>query len=473
MELNRRQALSVLGVTAIAATLPASAAKAATLPEILTIRPLPDEEGRALVIVRCAVPVVAVTARLLNHERTVEIARYEMGLASEADDPRYAIWKTPPMTGIPLGNCWMDLQATSADGGIADGTGEFFLWLIPTFTATVTPLVIDDAHRVVTIAGTVVGRHPVTFEVAPIASMPVNISSAYWPVSLPNAPRTLVTTGPDGAFTGQLTLAGGATIAIGNGAEPRVTLVAYGGVGSTVTVYQRPTRLALQPGATTVNQGEQINLDGLLETFVDDQWRPLTGRTVWIGLHATTGSDNSAPLQVTSDGQGRFHTIATPTTSGYYVASFNTESAGQFYATAEAQTEIVFVRMPVRFNDEDFIVRRTLNPYDEGMWEIIGYIRPPGTPWPVEIQFRPTVEDSWQTLATVTTSNIGSSEHGYRFTLVFQPPASGQVRAYSAQTTTAQAASSKIGTVWRPISLPRRPADSRDPGPLPPRRTAP
>src|SRR5688572_14681048 len=99
MELSRRKTLGALGVAVVAAALPASAAKAAFPPEILTMGYLPTEEGGIFALVQCNDPVVSVTARLFDESHTVELGRFDLTL-SEGGSPTYGVWAGPPLTGI-------------------------------------------------------------------------------------------------------------------------------------------------------------------------------------------------------------------------------------------------------------------------------------------------------------------------------------------------------------------------------------
>jgi len=461
MELSRRQTLSVLGVTAAAAVLPASAAKAVTQPEFLNVIYFPDNEARVLAYVRCAVPVVSVTARLFNHERTAQIAEYQMQLGPDGN-PLSGLWRTAPLTGIPLGNYWMEYEATSADGGVAGKPLEFFLWLTPTYTVAVTPAAIDETHRVITVGGTVVGRHPLTGEVAPIAGLPVRIEANYWPTYLPNPPHILAVSASDGTYGGQLTLAGAALISVETGGEPRDVLVSYSGPGSvTIPIDKLSARLTANVTATVVNRGEPTTVSGLLEAFSDGQWRPLAGRVIWLGFVFEPGDYLSSWIEVTTDAQGRFLTAVTPLATGHYKAMFD----DRFYTPAAALTAAVVALLPVRFGDQYFSVTRSRL---DGLWDVRGDVDTPSAAQPVEIQFRRSAAEGWQTLKTVI-AGPSTSMGGYPFTARIAPPTAGQVRAYAAPTATTQAGSSKLVFVSPPLA-PERPEYDAGGDPVVPQR---
>jgi hypothetical protein len=284
MEMNRRHTLSVLGLAAAATALPASAARASTSPKVGAGSSVTDN-GCLWAIAQCAVPVVSVRARLLTADRTTELVATDLALmpGESATDGR---WESPPLTGIPLGNHWVEVEATSEDGGVGTVSRVCVLWITATVAITVTPTVVDDDHRVVTVNGTAMGRHPLTGVVAPVAGKPVTIRCLYYPIPLPDAPPLLiVTSAPDGSFTADLTLAGNALIQAEVGYSPWDTLMTYSvSPQIQVTTDIRSSRLTAEVADTGLNSGESTTVEGRLEGLADGQWRPLSCRVILIGF---------------------------------------------------------------------------------------------------------------------------------------------------------------------------------------------
>ena len=93
--------MTVLAITA-AATLPAGAAKAVSLPAVVEAFIFPGSDGAATIRITCSVPVTSVTGVLTNHLGG-QVARYRLELVPGCD-PMNGRWTTGPMTGIALGN---------------------------------------------------------------------------------------------------------------------------------------------------------------------------------------------------------------------------------------------------------------------------------------------------------------------------------------------------------------------------------
>lgn len=466
MELNRRQTLTVLAITA-AATLPASAAKAVTQPLFTYFESNLDSRGTVKVGVACAVPVVSVSARLLNQLGT-EVARYQLTLLT-GSDPKNGSWVTGPLTGIPLGTYTMRYEATSQDGGVSSAQAELFVWLLPEFTLTATPTRISPAQPTVTVEGTVMGRHPVTQAVTPIVGLPLRLIADHFNADVPDLPPVMVTSTAGGRFTGQFAPRDTALLSVSTNAPGRETLVFERSfTGSPVTVSRVPVRITLTVDATHIDVGRPSTVDGLLEHKIEDQWVPFPARALSGAFYVHGSSDGAVWQPVTTDSRGRFRLTTTPPSWGQWMVAFAKEFP--FYDATSAASQVVFIADPVHFDQVK--ATPTLRPDDGYSWQVTGLVSNRRFAPTVVVQYRPGAAGSWQELSRVV-ADTAYEYPMWAFKAVVRLPASGQVRVYCPATDHTQAAASDVLAIH--VGFAKTPLLRRDPGqPAPPgRRTRP
>lgn len=343
--------------------------------------------------------------------------------ALHSGDVRQGIWRTPaPLQLADLGGYRVDVEATDAAGQQAPRTqvGSLTYAVATAFSPfTVSPAVIDYAHRTVQVSGTFTGKWPATREIRPIANAPVYISAGW-------GQNVDVTTGADGTFAASVELSEPTSIRAEFSYDPSRTYLMRATSDSVeVVVDQARAKLTAKLSKAEIRAGETVTLSGALTWHSPTGWQPLADEAV--GVMFCVSEDYcpwNADEPVVTGADGRYQITVTPYQTGFYQVGFGSEDP--FIADAMT-TAAVVVLQPATFTD--FTASRD----EAGAVTARGHmVFGTFTPWPIPVQIQHRAEGAaeWATVATVDNAQWDGA--GYAFAATVAGPAAGKWRAYYA-----------------------------------------
>jgi hypothetical protein len=241
--------------------------------------------------------------------------------------PDSGIWRSARVSLSSYDDYDYTVAAVNAAGDSTSPTATDPYWAQPKDNGTVfSPSTLDFAHQTVTVSGTLEEYDPKDGTTSPWPGQTVQLD--------PGGISTATTTSGAGSFSTTYTpstASAGAHVPVvaefvGEGALGNGT---YGFAQSTVTTNRSPTRITLDPFASSAKPGAPITITGVAEyEDTSNAWHPIPSAAVDIDDPAVSG---------TADSTGAFSISATAPASGTSVtASLDTGTTpgGAFLAAA-------------------------------------------------------------------------------------------------------------------------------------------
>jgi hypothetical protein len=463
LKYSRRDAVVILGAAAVAAALPAGAALAGTTPTIYSWGGAPNPQGLLAIVAGATTTISGILARVRAGEGGSVLAIVETFDLSTDPSENGQLWLSRNPLLLPnLGTFWIEWEVHTVDGGMATVAGRFEYWAQAVLSIAASPMTVDTDHRSVDASGRIMGRHPGTMELSPLAGFPVGLMVVYND-GIHGGYATDVSSDADGYFGAVQPFATSGQIwAWALSAPERFVRYAAQAETPIITMIVTATRLHLEADATKVVKGTPVHVRGQLEQQSAGGWVAFAGQRV-----AVNTSWDSTSSFFTTDTDGWFSATVTPPAPGTVNAAFNNDrwAGDPYFAEAWANLDIRVLR-PVTIEDY-FTVTHSRDPRKPSTWDVVGYLKDGTDPANVQIQTRYSDAVPWRTIKTVQTENLVSNTGGRQFKAELEIYGPTFVRAFVAETNyTLEAASKQIFVVG---SVPRR-GDAGTTPVIPPRR---